>query len=293
MKIHTPEELSQMGLLPKDESISTELVFLRHTERRTDLFTKLGNDNKEDEIVAGVEWAKENAPTSNGIRCNANITLAMVGAKIPASGSRAVKEVDPVLIYPYDALAEWGNKFLTSSLVKYKGGNKVLISEPSKMKIDTFFKFLPKMVYDTRNAIASKFVTDYLADNPGLAVGQVTIKWILMRCNMALDNRGDIEEHTAHTHGVNINEIERESTIKVNDTEVLVLAKATNICELPTERRRQVLDSWFGALAATGAITDVEGKDNAKIQHHKAGNFLTVLKGAIGTDLTSPSDSQL
>ena len=29
---------------------------------------------------------------------------------------------------------------------------------------------------------------------------------------------------------------------------------------------------------------DVEGKDNAKIQHHKAGNFLTVLKGAIGSD---------
>ena len=70
----------------------------------------------------------------------------------------------------------------------------------------------------------------------------------------------------------------------MNDTEVLVLAKATNICELPTERRRQVLDSWFGALAATGAITDVEGKVNAKIQHHKAGNFLTVLKGAIGSD---------
>ena len=62
MKIHTPEELSEMGLLPKEESIATELVFLRNTKRRTDLFTKLGNDNKEDEIVAGVEWAKENAP---------------------------------------------------------------------------------------------------------------------------------------------------------------------------------------------------------------------------------------
>ena len=70
-------------------------------------------------------------------------------------------------------------------------------------------------------------------------------------------------------------------TIKVNDTEVLVLSKATNICELPIERRRQLLNSWFEALAATGAISDVEGMDNAKIQRHKSANFLTVLKGAV------------
>ena len=37
-------------------------------------------------------------------------------------------------------------------------------------------------------------------------------------------------------------------------------------------------------MAATGAITDVEGKQNAKIQRHKSGNFFTVLKGAVGTD---------
>ena len=46
MKVHTAEELSEMGLLQKEESITTELVFLRHTQRRTDLFTKLGDDNK-------------------------------------------------------------------------------------------------------------------------------------------------------------------------------------------------------------------------------------------------------
>ena len=50
------------------------------------------------------------------------------------------------------------------------------------------------------------------------------------------------------------------------------------------ERRRQVFDSWFEALAATGVITNVEGKENAKIQRHKAGNFLKILKGAVGTD---------
>ena len=47
MKIHTPEELSQIGLLPKEDSIATELVYFRDTKIRTDLFKKLGDDNKE------------------------------------------------------------------------------------------------------------------------------------------------------------------------------------------------------------------------------------------------------
>ena len=98
------------------------------------------------------------------------------------------------------------------------------------MKIDRFFEYLPKKIHDTKNEIATKFV----ADNAGLVTGHATIKWILMRCNIALDHRGDIEEHTTHRHSININELEREASIQVNDTEVLVLSKATNMCELPT-----------------------------------------------------------
>ena len=112
-----------------------------------------------------------------------------------------------------------------------------MISEPSKMKIDRFFDYLPKKVHDTRHAISTKFAADNVTNNPGLTAGHVTIKWILMRCNIAMDHRGDVEEHTLHTHGVNINEIEREALIQVNDTEVLVLSSATNMRELPTERR--------------------------------------------------------
>lgn len=101
---------------------------------------------------------------------------------------------------------------------------------------------------------------------------------------MALDHQGDIEEHTLHTHGVNINEIELESTIQVNNSDTLVLASVLNMRELSVEKRRQVFDSWFEGLAATGAVTNGESKENAKIQRHKAGNFLKVLKVAVGTD---------
>ena len=212
------EKLATMGLLEKKNSIVIERVLLRNTTRRTELFTEFIEHNKDVESAAGVEWGKENTPTSNGIRCNASIVLASVGARIPENGQRAAKDIEPKLQYPKEALAEWGNEFLTSSHIKYKGGDRILISEPSKMKIDRFFDYLPKKVHDTRHAISTKFAADNVTNNPGLTAGHITIKWILLRCNIAMDHRGDVEEHTLHTHGVNINEIEREAPIQVNDT---------------------------------------------------------------------------
>ena len=64
----------------------------------------------------------------------------------------------------------------------------------------------------------------------------------------------------------------------------LVLSAALNFKELSLEGSRQVFDSWFDALAANGTVTRVESRENAKIQRHKAGNFLKSLKGAIGND---------
>ena len=148
MEVHSASDLLEMGLLEKKTSINTEIVFLRNTTRRTNLFSAFGDHNKDDDDIAGVEWGRDNTPTSNGIICNANIILASVGAKIPANGSGVATEIEPKLQFPKQSLAEWGNKFLTSAQVKYKGGDKILISEPSKMKIDRFFEYLPKKVHD-------------------------------------------------------------------------------------------------------------------------------------------------
>ena len=167
--------------------------------------------------------------------------------------------IAPKLQFPKQSLAEWGNEFLTSVHIKYKGYDKIVISEPSKMKIDRFFEYLPKKVHEQTTAISEKFVADNRENNPRLVAGNITIKWILLKCNVNLDTRGDIVEHSAHTHGININKLGREASIKVNNTEVLILSKSTNICELPTEKRHQLITSWFNSCAATGTVTDVEG----------------------------------
>ena len=84
----TTEKLATMGLLPKKESISTEIVFLRQDQKREDLFTQFKDHNKDVDCLAQVEWGRNSAPTSNGIRCNACIVLLSVGAKIPAATGR-------------------------------------------------------------------------------------------------------------------------------------------------------------------------------------------------------------
>ena len=75
------------------------------------------------------------------------------------------------------------------------------------MKVDRYYKYLPKKIHETRMAVAAKYVADNSTRNPDLAIQHITIKYVLMRCNRALDHRGDVEEHTLQTHGININEI--------------------------------------------------------------------------------------
>ena len=80
------EKLATMGLLEKKDSISTEIVYLREDEKRETYYNQFKDHNKDVESLAGVQWGRNSAPTSNGIRCNASIVLLSVGAKIPESG---------------------------------------------------------------------------------------------------------------------------------------------------------------------------------------------------------------
>ena len=163
--------------------------------------------------------------------------MCNVGAKIPATGTTDAVVIAPKLQFPQKALAEWGKDYLTSVHIKYKATDKIVASEPSQYKIDRYFEFLPRKVFEKVAAIAQKFVVDNRDTYPRLTIRNITMKWILLKCNIHIDTRGDIEEHTAHTHGININKLRREAIIKVNDSAVLSLAKCTNVSELPTEKR--------------------------------------------------------
>ena len=122
------------------------------------------------EGVNGIQWGQNSAPTANGLRCNANLVLISIGAKIPELGTRQAKDIAPTFQYPMEAITEWGEEYLTAAHTQYKGQDRVLISEPSKMKVDRYYEYLPKKIHDTRMAVVTKYVADNSTDNPGLAI---------------------------------------------------------------------------------------------------------------------------
>ena len=126
----TAEKLTGMGLLGKKDSVQTEILYLRDDKKRQDYLTMYTNRYKEVDGYKQVKWGVDSSPTSCGIRCNANIVLMQVGAKIPAlaNGSRPEKEVASIIHYPLEAIGEWGKEYLTCSHTKYKGYDRVLIS---------------------------------------------------------------------------------------------------------------------------------------------------------------------
>ena len=281
----TIESPTGMGLLGKKETVITELITLRDEKRKT-YFDKFYARNGRVKDLRNVKWGLDGDTKDCGYRCNANIVLMEIGAKIPASedGNRDEKEVAPIYHYPLQALGEWGLDHLTCSHSTYKGMDRVLISEPSRMPVPRFYEYLPKKIHDIRNEECDKFVTEFTGANAGLKREYVTVRFLLMRCNFAMNHRSDVEDHTYYTHGLDINELRVEAIIKVNEAEALVLTPALNFKDLSKEGRQSVFDSWFDSCTANGTVTSVENKENAKIQRHKAGNLLKALKASIGNN---------
>ena len=156
----TIESLTGMGLLGKQDNVTTELITLRD-EKRKNYFDKFYARNGKVQGFKNVKWGFDGDAKDCGYKCNANIVLIELGAKIPGldDGSRLEKEVTPIYQFPLQVLGEWGLENLTCSHSTYKGMDRVLISEPSRMPVPRFYEYLPKKIHDKRNEECEKFVT--------------------------------------------------------------------------------------------------------------------------------------
>merc|ERR1712030_205963 len=127
------ESLTAMRLMPKDANIPTELVAVRDTRRKSYYDKFLASRNNLTDF-RNVKWGVDGEGNDCGIRCNGNIVLLEVGARIPVAGRQAAKNVSPVYVYPAESLKEWGIKQLSVAQSSYKGFDRVMISEPSRKR---------------------------------------------------------------------------------------------------------------------------------------------------------------
>ena len=105
-----PENLAGMGLLGKKDYIKTEVLFLRDDKKRKEYYDKFIAKYGNTDDLRQVKWGVDSAPTSCGIRCNANIVLIQIGAKIPASedDNRLENEIRPIIQFPLTAFRKMG-----------------------------------------------------------------------------------------------------------------------------------------------------------------------------------------
>ena len=197
------ESLTAMRLMPRDPSIPTEIVAVRDPKRTTyyNRFTASKNNST---TFRSVKWGLDNEEKDWDIRCNGNTVLMEVGARIPQPGNKAAKNVAPVYVYPAASLKTWGLTQLTQAQSSHKGFDRVMISEPSRKKVPRFYEYLPVDVFKTRDEEIEKFIADNIAEYEALTKDHVTVKFILMRCNYGMKHRADVEDHTYHTHGMDV-----------------------------------------------------------------------------------------
>ena len=252
----TMDYLAKMALV-EAEGENTEVVSVRDEARRKTIFDKFHiNRNK---VYRNAIWGIE-AKAAGALRCNGNVVIMQIGATIPACplSNRAVKDVQPIYTLPWKTIGAWGIDHLRSNVTEYKGADRISLSEPTRMPVPRYYDYLPKAVYDLKEEVSLKFVNEFAENNTGLAIEHVKIKYILMRCNFAMDNRADVEEHTYYTHGMEMSQVKMETKIKVNESEALELTQAMNFKDLSRQGRIEVYDSWFALCVASATVTNNE-----------------------------------
>ena len=276
--------MKEMDLLAKSRTIETLVIGISDQKRRKDIMTAFKERYKDVPDMCSVMWSTDDNLKKVSSRCNGNLVLLAIGATAPQVGSHDAFDIDPIYVLPREALGVWTEKHLKVTFDQFNGHDRILLAEPAKYVLSRYFDHVPKQVHETKDAEIAKFLNEFKTNYPRLTADHVTVRYVLMRCNFGLSHRSDTEDHVMWTHGCDINSLEIMPTIKVNDGKVLVLTQALTIKEMSFESRNGVYNSWFTACVATGTVTMIENKLNAKIIKHKAEGLLKALKVAVGTD---------
>ena len=98
------ESLAGMGLLSKRESVMTEFISLREDTKRRAYYDKFSTAYSSVEELNNVRWCTDSTPANVTSRCNGNIVLLEIGARVPAAGDRRENTIPSVIVYPKKAL---------------------------------------------------------------------------------------------------------------------------------------------------------------------------------------------
>ena len=138
----TAVALAEMGLLSISDAIQTTIVGIGDHTRRKTYLDKFTQKYKDVATICNVEWSADTGPTQAACRCNGNLILLEMGARATQTDTRQAINIPNTYILPRKALGEWSKKYLKITHSHYKGHDRVLLTEPAKLKVPRFFDYL-------------------------------------------------------------------------------------------------------------------------------------------------------
>ena len=150
---------------------------------------------------------------------------------------------------------EWNKKYLTHSFVKSEKKKGVVIaSQPDSYSVTDYFYKNTKTVMKC-SSYKDMYVQKHKNSYPEINANYVLKEFFAFKCNAAVTDQIDYNEHCKLIHGVKPMQLTQEVVIAVDSKIPFKLDNAMNIEELGTDDHWAILRTWFTKAVASEVLT--------------------------------------
>ena len=206
--------------------------------------------------------------------CNFPVSLVTYVGKVPKSNGNPEQDVPASTYMALDPQFEWNRRWLSYTFEKpeKKEGVKIA-SEPDRYTNTEYYYCLAKPVARSK-IYRNMYVETKKATFPGLTVDDVTEEFHVLKCNWAVADQVDYNDHCKVMHGIVPGKMRAETNISVNHSLPFKLNSAMTILNLGTGDHSAILQDWYTKSVASGLVTKSSNKASSDIQEPRSKELL-------------------
>ena len=206
--------------------------------------------------------------------CNFPVSLVTYVGKIPKSGSNPEQDVPPSTYMVLEPQFEWNRRWLSYTYEKPEKKEGVRIaSEPDTYTNTEYYYCLAKPVARSKT-YRNMYVETKKATYATLTADDVTEEFHVLKCNWAVADQVDYNDHCKVMHGIVPAKMRAEANISVNHSLPFKLNSAMTILNLGTGDHSAILQDWYTKAVASGLVTKSSNKASSDIQEPRSKELL-------------------
>ena len=228
-------------------------------------------DGRSNDTRKGLEYAMMNTDQSGAFQelgghtfetvfqkvqmCNFPITMVKYKGQIPAVGTGAAHSVPEATYMFFEDQWKWNKKYLTHNFTNPEKRRGVIVaSMPDSYLVTDYFYHLPGSVMKS-STYKDMYMQKYKHSHPEINANYVQEEFYALKCNAAVTDQIDYNEHCSRVHGVKPMDLKQEQNIAVDSKIPFKLGNAMNIEDLGTDDHWAILGTWFTKGVASEILT--------------------------------------